>query len=62
MVELDGRSHHRRRGAMATDRRRDERYQLSGHRILRLLWDDLHPAVEQRTAARLTAMLERRVP
>lgn len=62
VVELDGRSHHQRRGQMAADRLRDERYQLSGNRILRLLWDDLHPAAEEATAQRLTRMLERCVP
>ncbi len=59
VVELDGRSYHRRRGQMAADRLRDERYQLAGNRIQRFLWDDFHPAAEDVTAQRLTAMLGR---
>ena len=57
VVELDGRAFHQRRRQMAADRQRDERYQLSGHRIQRFLWDDFHPDVEEATAQRLTAML-----
>lgn len=62
VVELDGRAHHERRGQMAADRLRDEGYQLAWLRVQRLLWDDLHPACEARTADRLRAMLARRVP
>ena len=57
VVELDGRSYHQRRGQMAADRLRDERYQLSGNRVMRLLWDDLHPDAEAETAQRLMKML-----
>lgn len=57
VVELDGRSYHQRRGQMAADRLRDERYQLSGRRVMRLLWDDLHPEAERATAERLRRML-----
>ncbi len=62
VVELDGRAYHERRTQLDADHRRDEAYQLSGHRILRLLWDDLHPANVTATEARLRAMLDRRVP
>lgn len=62
VVELDGRAYHERRAQLDADHRRDEAYQLSGHRILRLLWDDLHPANAEATEARLRAMLDRRVP
>lgn len=57
VVELDGRAFHRRRRQMAADRLRGERYQLAGHRIQRLLWDDFHAAVEAATALRVAAML-----
>ena len=57
VVELDGRAFHQRRRQMAVDRLRDELYQLTGHRIQRLLWDDLHPDAEPHTAARLRQML-----
>ena len=62
VVELDGRAYHERRAQLDADHRRDEAYQLSGHRILRLLWDDLHPANAAATKERLRAMLDRRVP
>lgn len=57
VVELDGRSFRQRRGQMAADRLRDEGYQLSGHRIQRFLWDDLHPDAAAVTAERLRRML-----
>lgn len=57
VVELDGRAFHQRRSQMAADRLRDERYQLSGHRVQRFLWDDFHPDAEAATAQRLTEML-----
>jgi len=39
------------------DRHRDTDYQLAGFRILRLVWDDLHPDEVARTAGRVRAML-----
>ena len=57
VIELDGRSYHERRGQMRTDRLRDANYQLSGHRILRLVWDDLHPNEARGTAERVRQML-----
>lgn len=57
VVELDGRACHRRRAQMAADRLRDEGYQLAGHRIQRLLWDDFHAARGHDTAERLRRML-----
>jgi very-short-patch-repair endonuclease len=57
VVELDGRAFHQRRRQMAADRLRDERYQLSGHRVQRLLWDDFHPVVEAATSERVAQML-----
>ncbi len=57
VVELDGRTHHARRGQMRADRLRDTDYQLNGHRILRLVWDDLHPSEARRTADRVRRML-----
>lgn len=57
VVELDGRAHHRRRAQMRADRRRDADYQLAGHLILRLVWDDLHPDEASRTADRVRQML-----
>jgi very-short-patch-repair endonuclease len=57
VVELDGRGFHARRAAMRADRHRDTDYQLAGHRILRLVWDDLHPDEGARTADRLRRML-----
>jgi len=59
VVELDGRAYHERRAQLDSDHRRDERYQLSGYRILRLLWDDLHEAQAADTTERLLAMLRR---
>jgi very-short-patch-repair endonuclease len=58
VVELDGRAFHRRRSQMRADRRRDTDYQLAGHRIMRLVWDDLHADVAHDTAARLRRMLD----
>lgn len=57
VIELDGRAYHERRGQMRADRLRDADYQLSGHRILRLVWDDLHPDEARRTAERVRRML-----
>lgn len=57
VVELDGRAFHRRRAQMRADRMRDAAYQLVGFRILRLVWDDLHPGEVQQTAVRVRAML-----
>jgi hypothetical protein len=57
VVELDGRAHHARRGQMRADRARDTDYQLAGHRIMRLVWDDLHPDAAANTADRLRRML-----
>ncbi len=53
VVELDGRAYHERRAQMRADRRRDTEYQLAGYRILRLVWDDLHPGEAAATATRL---------
>lgn len=60
VVELDGRAYHERRAQIDADHRRDEAYQLAGHRILRLLWDDFHPGNDHATAARVRRMLDRR--
>lgn len=57
VVELDGRAFHARRAQMRADRRRDSDYQLAGYRILRLVWDDLHPDEAARTADRVRRML-----
>lgn len=57
VIELDGRAFHARRDQMRADRHRDADYQLSGHRILRLVWDDLHPNEAPRTATTLRRML-----
>jgi very-short-patch-repair endonuclease len=57
IVELDGRTHHKRRAQMRKDRQRDTDYQLAGYRILRLLWGDLHPDEAKRTAKRVRQML-----
>lgn len=62
VVELDGRAFHQRRAQMRADRLRDADYQLSGHRILRLLWDDLHPEEADRTADRVRRMLAAALP
>jgi len=62
VVELDGRAHHQRRGQMRTDRMRDERYQLAGFRIVRLVWDDLHPGEAELTRRRLWRMLAPGLP
>lgn len=56
VVELDGRAHHQRKAQIAEDHRRDRDYQLAGHRILRLMWEDT--ALDQpATAATLRAFL-----
>jgi very-short-patch-repair endonuclease len=57
VVELDGRAFHERRAQMRADRHRDADYQLAGFRILRLVWDDLHPDEAARTARRVARML-----
>ena len=57
VIELDGRTHHRRRSQMRKDRKRDTDYQLAGYRILRLVWDDLHPDEANETAERVRQML-----
>jgi len=57
VVELDGRAFHQRRAQMRADRLRDSDYQLSGHRILRLVWDDLHHDQARQTADRVRRML-----
>lgn len=57
VVELDGRAYHQRRAQMRADRARDRDYQRAGYRILRLVWDDLHPAQAVRTAADLRDFL-----
>lgn len=57
VVELDGRAFHRRRSQMRADRLRDTKYQLAGYRVLRLMWDDLHPAEGPQHAANLRALL-----
>lgn len=59
VVELDGRAYHERRGQMRADRRRDSDYQLAGYRILRVIWDDLHPDEAGATADRVRRMLAR---
>ncbi|MBA2348811.1 MAG: type IV toxin-antitoxin system AbiEi family antitoxin domain-containing protein [Solirubrobacterales bacterium] len=60
VVELDGRAYHLRRTQIDADHRRDEDYQLAGHLILRLLWDDFHAANEAATVVRVRRMLDRR--
>lgn len=57
VVELDGRAYHQRRAEMRADRRRDSDVQLAGHRILRLVWDDLHADEAAQTADRVARML-----
>lgn len=57
VIELDGRAYHQRRGQMRADRQRDTDYQLAGYRILRLVWDDLHPDQAAETIERIVAML-----
>ncbi len=57
VVELDGRAYHDRRSQMRADRHRDTDYQLAGYLILRLVWDDLHPAEAPRTIDRLRRLL-----
>lgn len=58
VVELDGRAFHRRRAQMRADRQRDTDYQLERYRIMRLVWDDVHPDEAARTADRLQQLLE----
>lgn len=57
VIELDGRAYHERRAQMRADRQRDTDYQLAGYRILRLVWDDLHPDQAEETVARIRALL-----
>lgn len=57
VIELDGRAYHRRRNQMRKDRQRDSDYQLAGYRILRLVWDDLHPDEAHATATKIRKML-----
>lgn len=57
VIELDGRAFHRRRSQMRADRQRDGDYQLAGYRILRLVWDDLHPSEAAATADRICRLL-----
>lgn len=57
VVELDGRAHHQRRGQMRADRHRDIAYQAAGYRIMRLVWDDLHPTEAPATVTRLRKLL-----
>ena len=56
-VELDGRASHSRRAQMRADRGRDADLQLAGHRVLRLVWEDLDPDEAPRTRGRLLALL-----
>ncbi len=56
-VELDGRATHARRGQMREDRRRDGDLQLAGHRVLRLVWEDVHPDEAPATCSRMLALL-----
>lgn len=60
VIELDGKAFHRRRDQMRKDRRRDIDYQVAGHRIARLVWDDLHPDAAAETAEMLRRLLVRR--
>src|SRR5262249_9661661 len=53
VIELDGRAYHERRDQMRADRQRDSDYQLSGYRILRLVWDDLHPEAASKTTLKI---------
>jgi very-short-patch-repair endonuclease len=57
VVELDGRAYHQRRAQMRADRHRDTDVQLAGFRVLRLVWDDLHPVSAARTSDRLARFL-----
>ncbi len=56
-VELDGRATHGRRAQMRADRGRDADLQLAGHRVLRLVWEDLDLDESPRTRGRLLALL-----
>lgn len=57
VVELDGRAHHARRRAMQRDRARDADLQIAGHRVLRLVWEDLAPEWTADTDRRLRRLL-----
>lgn len=57
VVELDGRAYHQRRDQMRADRQRDFDYQVAGYRILRLVWDELHPDEAAATATKVRRML-----
>ena len=57
VVELDGRAYHERRDQMRADRQRDFDYQVAGHRILRLLWDELHADEADATTRKIRRML-----
>jgi hypothetical protein len=55
VVELDGYAYHRSRAAFERDRKRDERLQLAGFRVVRFTARRLHrdPVAVQRTIRRL---------
>lgn len=57
VIELDGRAFHRRRDQMRADNQRNRDYQLAGYRILRLVWDDLHPDEARSTVETIVQML-----
>jgi very-short-patch-repair endonuclease len=59
VVELDGRATHARRAQMRADRGRDADVQVAGHRVLRLVWEDLDPEEAPRTRERLLALLHK---
>ncbi len=56
-VELDGRAYHARRREMAADRHRDATLQAMGYRVLRMVWEDLHPQQAAATITRLRRLL-----
>jgi very-short-patch-repair endonuclease len=56
-VELDGRATHARRAQMRADRGRDADVQVAGHRVLRLVWEDLDRDEAPGTRGRLLALL-----
>ncbi|CAA9488088.1 MAG: hypothetical protein AVDCRST_MAG13-1577, partial [uncultured Solirubrobacteraceae bacterium] len=56
-VELDGRATHARRAQMRADRARDADVQAAGHRVLRLVWEDLDRDEAPQTRRRLLALL-----
>ena len=59
-VELDGRATHARRAQMREDRLRDADLQVAGHRVLRLVWEDLDRDEAPGTRRRLLALLAAR--